>query len=93
MPRPLYALLVLAAATILAGCSSARTSSSGRTVFARFCAQCHTLTGHDTNAAGGDLRVGRMSVTAVASFVRVMPIHPRLDREQTQAVARYVAAR
>ena len=93
MPRPLYTLLVLASATVLAGCSGARSSSSGRAVFARFCAQCHTVTGHETNASGGDLRVGRMSVTAVASFVRVMPVHPRLDREQTQAVARYVASR
>ncbi len=93
MPRPLYTLLALAVATVLAGCSSARTSDPGRTVFARFCAECHTVTGHETHASGGDLRVGRMSVTAVASFVRVMPIRPRLDSEQTQAVARYVAAR
>ena len=79
-------------ALLLAGCGG-RSTAHGRAVFERSCAQCHTLTGHDTNVPGGDLRVGRLTTAEIASFVRVMPIRPPLDARDTQAVARYVAAR
>ena len=90
MRRALSVTLTLGAVAVVAGCSSGRPASPGRAVFAQFCAQCHTVTGHDTNASGGDLRIARLSVASAASFTRMMPIHPRLDRQQTQAVARFV---
>ncbi|MGZ4333237.1 MAG: c-type cytochrome [Gaiellaceae bacterium] len=85
-------LTAVAAATLLTGCGG-HSTSAGRAIFRSSCARCHTLTGHDTNATGGDLRVGRLSAADVASFVRVMPIEPPLDRADTRAVARYVASR
>ena len=53
--------LAAGAAATLVGCGSHRTSDAsvlvrGRTVFARSCASCHTLTGHDTGAVGVTLR-------------------------------------
>lgn len=83
--------VTVAFAVLLAGCSGAPSSARGRVVFQRSCSGCHTLTGHDTNAPGGDLRVGHLTATEVASFVRVMPVRPPLDAADTRAVARYVA--
>lgn len=62
----------------------------GRAVFARSCASCHTLTGHNTNSAGGDLAIATLPVTDLASFVRVMPV--RLPHAEIAAVAVYVHA-
>jgi mono/diheme cytochrome c family protein len=62
----------------------------GRTVFVTACAGCHTLTGHDTQTPGGDLAVARLTVTELASFVRVMPV--RLSRREVDAVSAYVRA-
>jgi mono/diheme cytochrome c family protein len=81
--------LVVLGAVLLAGCGHA--SSRGRVVFQRSCAPCHTLTGHDTNVPGGDLRLGHLTAADVASFARVMPVRPPLDAADTRAVARYVA--
>jgi mono/diheme cytochrome c family protein len=61
-------------------------------IFERSCASCHTLTGHDTSAAGGDLRATRLTAADVASFARVMPVHPPLSAADARAVGRYVAA-
>jgi mono/diheme cytochrome c family protein len=87
------ALAAVVLAATLAGCGGDHSSSRGRAIFARDCASCHTLTGHDTNASGGDLRVGRLDAAAIASFARVMPVEPRLDSAELRAVAAYVARR
>ena len=77
---------------MLAGCGS-RSNAHGRAVFQASCARCHTLTGHDTNAPGGDLRVGRLTVRDIESFVAVMPVDPPLGAADTRAVAEFVARR
>jgi mono/diheme cytochrome c family protein len=86
-------LVVVGAAALAAGCSGGHSSARGRAIFVRACAGCHTLTGHDTSAPGGDLRVGRLSAVDVESFVRVMPVDPPLDRADARAVAHFVASR
>jgi mono/diheme cytochrome c family protein len=82
-----------AAAMLVAGCSGSHTAARGRAVFERSCARCHTLAGHDTDAAGGDLRAGRLTAADVASFARVMPVDPPLSIADARAVGRYVASR
>jgi len=62
----------------------------GRTVFTAACASCHTLTGHDSRARGGDLAIATLSASDIASFVRVMPVH--LSRADVTAVSAYVHA-
>ena len=57
-------------------------------VFAAACASCHTLTGHDSRAPGGDLAIAKLSAADIASFVRVMPVH--LSTAEVNAVAAYV---
>ena len=59
-------------------------------MFVRSCSGCHTLTGHDTRARGGDLAMARLSARDVAGFVRVMPV--RLSRRDVDAVSAYVHA-
>jgi mono/diheme cytochrome c family protein len=86
-------LAVAAAAALCAGCSGGHSTAHGRAVFERSCARCHTLSGHDTRAPGGDLRAGRMTSADVASFARVMPVHPPLSDADARAVGRYVAGR
>ena len=83
---------VLLAATV-AGCGGGHPASRGRAIFVRDCAGCHTLTGRDTSAPGGDLRVGHLDPDAIASFARVMPVDPPLDARDLRAVAVYVARR
>jgi mono/diheme cytochrome c family protein len=77
---------------LLAGCGHDR-NAAGRAIFRHSCAGCHTLTGHDTNADGGDLAIGNYGAADVASFARVMPVRPKLTGAQVQAVARYVESR
>jgi mono/diheme cytochrome c family protein len=77
------------ALALLPGCGGQ--SVSGRAVFSRACAGCHTLTGHDTNVDGGDLGRSRLTVAQIESFTRVMPV--RLTPAQVHAVSAYVAAR
>lgn len=77
-------------ALLLTGCGAGRHTARGRVLFEHDCARCHTLTGHDTNAPGGDLREGHLDAAAVASFARVMPVKPRLDAADLRAVAAYV---
>lgn len=62
----------------------------GRSIFATACAGCHTLTGHDSRAPGGDLAMAMLSARDIAGFVRVMPVH--LSRADVDAVAAYVRA-
>jgi mono/diheme cytochrome c family protein len=85
-------VLAAAAAALLAGCSGGHSTARGRHVFVRSCAGCHTLTGHDTGASGGDLRATRLSAADVTSFARVMPIRPPLSAADARAVGRYVAS-
>jgi mono/diheme cytochrome c family protein len=86
-------VIMVAAAALLAGCGSGHSSARGRAVFQRSCAGCHTVTGHDTSAPGGDLRAGRLTAADVASFALVMPVHPPLSAADARAVGRYVASR
>lgn len=74
---------------VLAGCGGA----SGRQLFARDCASCHTLAGHEEGAPAGDLAVAVLSVPDLASFARTMPVRPPLTDAQATRVARYVHAR
>jgi mono/diheme cytochrome c family protein len=86
-------VIVAAAVVLLAGCGARHSSTRGRAVFERSCAGCHTVTGHDTGAPGGDLRAGRLTAAEVASFARVMPVHPPLSAADARAVGRYVSSR
>jgi mono/diheme cytochrome c family protein len=76
---------------VLAACGCGSTATSSSRIFDRSCGHCHTLTGHDTNATGGDLGLGTLTVAQIASFTRVMPTHPALTATQIDVVARYVA--
>ena len=78
------------AALVLCSCG-ANTKSPGKAIFDRACARCHTLTGHDTKADGGDLAIGSLTAAQIASFARVMPVRPRLTGAELGLVARYVA--
>jgi mono/diheme cytochrome c family protein len=80
--------LTAAAVAVLAGCGG-HDRVSGRHVFETSCAGCHA----GAHPVGGDLRDMRMSAADVASFARVMPVHPRLTAAEIAAVAAYVAAR
>lgn len=76
---------------LLTGCGGQ--AVSGRAVFHHSCSGCHTVTGHDTSVAGGDLGANRLTVRQLESFVAVMPVRPKLTRAQARAVAAYVATR
>jgi mono/diheme cytochrome c family protein len=81
---------------LFSGCEGQSPSSQGaqlrrgEAVFTRSCAECHTLTGRDSSAAGGDLAIARLGVRDLASFARVMPV--RLSRAEVNAVAAYIHA-
>jgi len=86
---------VAAIALLLCGCGGHRQATAallqrGRTVFTAACASCHTLTGHDSRARGGDLAIATLRAADIASFVRVMPVH--LSRADVTAVSAYVHA-
>jgi mono/diheme cytochrome c family protein len=86
-PAAAAALIIL-----LCGCGhrdhQATLAQRGGTLFASACAGCHTLTGHDTQVAGGDLAIAALSARALESFIRVMPV--RLSPPEIGAVAAYV---
>ena len=77
---------------VLCGCGGHRDHQTlaqrGRAMFASACAGCHTLTGRDTQVAGGDLAIVALSVPDLESFIRVMPV--RLTPGEVGAVAAYV---
>ena len=93
------ALCALAALTILTlllcGCGGQTPHEStlerGKAVFVAACSSCHTLTGHDSRAPGGDLAIGRFTVPDIESFVRIMPVH--ISPADVQAVAVYVRSK
>jgi mono/diheme cytochrome c family protein len=78
---------------VVAGCGGGTPTSRGHAIFTQQCRSCHTLTGHDTHADGGDLGIARLSVADIASFARTMPLPKPLSRADAAAVARYVHAR
>ena len=89
------ALVVAAASAATSGCGDRHSTTSatvrgGHEIFTRSCAACHTLTGHESGAPGGDLAGTNLSVHDLASFARVMPVRPPLTPAQVDAVARYV---
>jgi mono/diheme cytochrome c family protein len=77
----------------LAGCGGGNSLARGHAIFTQRCSSCHTLTGHDTHADGGDLALPHLSVADIASFTRVMPLRRPLSRRDTLAVADYVHER
>ena len=86
------ALAVAAAALVAAGCGGAKSTERGRAIFVQQCAGCHTLTGKEHGAPGGDLAIPHLAERDVASFARVMPTSHRLSAAEAAAVARYVVA-
>ena len=76
-----------------AGCGGAHdtTSAQGRRIFASQCAGCHTLTGREHGAVGGDLVLAHLQEKDLASFARVMPTKRPLSPAEAQAVATYIA--
>jgi len=81
------------AALTATGCSSADHTTPlehGHSIFVRSCAGCHTLSGRERGAAGGDLAIARLRVADLASFARVMPVQPPLSRPAARAVAEYI---
>jgi mono/diheme cytochrome c family protein len=83
-------LAFAAGVAVLAGCGG---GPSGKALYAKDCESCHTLTGRDQGAMGGDLGVPHLSVADLASFARTMPVRPPLNEAQANAVARYVHSR
>jgi len=94
------ALVLAALLALLSACSSssARKSTNaataaqlaeGRELFVDACAACHTLTGHDTRADGGDLGLLRLTRAQMLSFERIMPTPP-ISSNQRSKIASYV---
>ena len=75
-------------ALVATGCGGSHLS--GRAIYVHRCAQCHTLTGHDTGASGGDLVHPSLDLKTLESFTAAMPVRPKLSRGDVEAVARYV---
>jgi mono/diheme cytochrome c family protein len=96
------AVAVALAALVAGGCGGAGAGQRRATtstavvgaaaIFAHSCGGCHTLTGHDTDADGGDLAIDHLSVADIVSFTDVMPNRPRLSRADAVRVAEYVRA-
>jgi mono/diheme cytochrome c family protein len=76
------------------GCGGAHdtTRVEGRRIFVSQCAACHTLTGHEQGAVGGDLVLAHLHAKDVASFARVMPTKRPLSAPDARAVASYVVS-
>lgn len=77
----------------LSGCGRHASPSAGARIFARSCSDCHTLTGHDTQVDGGDLIPLSASLAQIESFVRAMPLRPRLTPAEIAVVSRYVRSK
>ena len=84
------------AAGLLAGCGGGAGGSAriaqGRQIFASQCSGCHTLTGREHGASGGDLVLAHLQEKDLASFARVMPTKRPLSTEEARAVASYVVS-
>ena len=66
--------------------------ASGERIYTHSCSTCHSLTGHDTHAPGGDLVNAHLTIADLASFARTMPVKPPLTTADADAVARYIYA-
>jgi mono/diheme cytochrome c family protein len=72
--------------------SSAAALQHGSAIYRSSCGGCHTLSGHDSRAVGGDLVQAHLSVAAIVSFALVMPVRRPLSHTDAIAVARYIRA-
>ena len=90
------AAIAAIAAGLLAGCGNGGGGSAriaqGRQIFASQCSGCHTVTGHEHGASGGDLVLAHLQEKDLASFARVMPTKQPLSAAQARAVASYVVS-
>ena len=82
--------VLIAVAALAAGCGS---KQNGPRLFARECAGCHSLQGHERGAMGGDLAIPLLSVPDLVSFAVTMPTRDRLTSGQAHAIAAFVRAR
>lgn len=82
-------------AGLVAGCGRGTGTSppfaQGRKIFALQCSACHTLTGHERGAVGGDLVLAHLRQRDLESFARVMPTKRPLTSAASRAVASYIA--
>jgi hypothetical protein len=88
------ALTTATLALTVSGCAHHGPASaeppSGHGIYTHSCANCHSLTGHDTHAPGGDILNPNLTITDLASFARTMPVRPPLTTADDEAVARYI---
>ena len=84
------AVAVGMAVALLGGCGGRDSPQRGRAIFVSSCADCHTLVGRDSGRDNGDLANPLFSVADLASFARVMPVHPTLSQADALAVAEYI---
>jgi mono/diheme cytochrome c family protein len=81
------AVALVALALVPTACSHA---SDGAKVFRAECGGCHSLTGREHGAMGGDLAIPTLSVADIESFALQMPTPRPLSHEEARAVAAYV---
>jgi mono/diheme cytochrome c family protein len=68
-------------------------SVAGRELFARDCAFCHSLSGHNSpKQQGGDLLGAHLRRPVLVQFTAEMPVKHRLSRADLNAVVDYVIA-
>lgn len=86
-------------AVLLAGCGGTNVAPRserlvrGQKLFASQCSGCHTVSGREHGAVGGDLVLTHLDRQDLASFARVMPTTRRLSPLDAAAVASYIASR
>ena len=86
------------AAVAAAGCGHTESGSRaaalqrGSAIYTRSCAGCHTLSGREGRAVGGDLVRAHLSVADLVSFALVMPARRPLSHADAVAVAQFVHA-
>ena len=86
---------MIVTSTLLAGCGGSGTPSApnGKTLFARDCSACHSLTGVESpKRQGGDLLHGDFSRAAMLQFTREMPVRPPLTAAELRRVSDYVVS-
>ena len=81
--------LLVAVALLATACGH---TADGRRLFARECAGCHSLTGREHGAMGGDLAIPLLAVRDLESFAAAMPTPDTVSAPQAHAIAVYVRA-
>ena len=81
------ALVLVALALVPAGCGH---GADGAKVFREECSGCHSLTGREHGAMGGDLAIPTLAAADIASFALQMPTPRALSHKKARAVAEYV---